>query len=214
MSQTEYELQNFNALNNAIDDEHQKSLNKIKLQKSHTFKKYMIYSSLFLFALALLILVVGFIYWLINDKPKNLITNNEYITNNYELEKNISQLEEIIKRNKEYQESNTEIIENSNYSEANNQVITEEFYLFRYIDMDLTNGSEVSVHTGLVFNPEDIDFPYRQYCYIMMDKFRVELANKQGKSNKINLSYDNDYIGIISLDDFIKAQNYCRFRNF
>ena len=107
MSQTEYELQNFNALNNAIDDEHQKSLNKIKIQRSHTFKRYMVYSSLFLFALALLILIAGFIYWLINDKPQNLITNNEYITNNYQLEKNISQLEKIIERSKEFNENNT-----------------------------------------------------------------------------------------------------------
>ena len=98
MSQTEYELQNFNALNNAIDDEHQKSLNKIKLQKSYTFRRYMVYSSLFLFALALLILAAGFIYWLIKDSPRNLITNNEYITNNYELEKNISQLEKVKKK--------------------------------------------------------------------------------------------------------------------
>ena len=133
MSQTEYELQNFNALNNAIDDEHQKSLNKIKIQKSNTFKRYMIYSSLFMFALAILILVAGFIYWLIKDKPKNLITNNEYITNNYELEKNISQLEEIIQRNKEYNQNNTEIIENSDVNEVENKIIREEFYLFRYI---------------------------------------------------------------------------------
>lgn len=214
MSQTEYELQNFNALNNAIDDEHQKSLNKIKLQKSYTFKRYMIYSSLFLFTLALLILVAGFIYWLIKDSPRNLITNNEYITNNYELEKNISQLEKIIERNKEYQESNTEIIENSNFSETKNQIIKEEYYLFRYIDMKLSNGSVVSVQTGLIYNPENIDFPYSQYCYTLVDRFKVDLANKNGTSNKINLNYDNDYVGIINFNDFTKAQNFCKFQNF
>lgn len=214
MSQTEYELQNFNALNNAIDDEHQKSLNKIKLQKSYTFRRYMVYSSLFLFALALLILVIGFIYWLIKDSPRNLITNNEYITNNYELEKNISQLEKIIERNKEYQESNTEIIENSNFSETKNQIIKEEYYLFRYIDMKLSNGSVVSVQTGLIYNPENIDFPYSQYCYTLVDRFKVDLANKNGTSNKINLNYDNDYVGIINFNDFTKAQNFCKFQNF
>lgn len=214
MSQTEYELQNFNALNNAIDDEHQKSLNKIKLQKSYTFKRYMIYSSLFIFTLALLILVAGFVYWLIKDSPRNLITNNEYITNNYELEKNISQLEKIIERNKEYQESNTEIIENSNYSETKNQVIKEEYYLFRYIDMELSNGSVVSVQTGLIYNPENVDFPYSQYCYTLVDRVKVDLANKNGTANKINLNYDNINVGIISLNDFIKAQSYCRFKNF
>lgn len=214
MSQTEYELQNFNALNNAINDEHQKSLNKIKLQKSHTFKRYMIYSSLFMFALALLILVAGFIYWLIEDKPKNLITNNEYITNNYELEKNISQLEKIIERNKEFDSSNTEIIENSNFTEANNQVIQEDYYLFRSLDMNLSSGDEITVYTGLVYDPEDIDFPFRQYCYTISNKVWIDLANKESTANKINLSYDNDNIGIISLNDFIKAQNFCRFKNF
>ena len=214
MSQTEYELQNFNALNNAIDDEHQKSLNKTKLQKSHTFKRYMIYSSLFMFALALLILVAGFIYWLIKDKPKNLITNNEYITNNYELEKNISQLEKIIERNKEFNDSNTEIIENSNTTQAESQKIQEEYFLFRTLDMNLTDGNIIKVNTGLVYDPEDIDFPYRQYCYSIVDNYWVDLANKDGTSNKINLSYNNDYINIIDMDDFIKAQNYCRFKNF
>jgi hypothetical protein len=214
MSQTEYELQNFNALNNAINDEHQKSLNKIKLQKSHTFKRYMIYSSLFMFALALLILVAGFIYWLIEDKPKNLITNNEYITNNYELEKNISQLEKIIERNKEFDRSNTEIIKNSNFTEANNQVIQEDYYLFRSLDMNLSSGDEITVYTGLVYDPENIDFPFRQYCYTISNKVWIDLANKESTANKINLSYDNDNIGIISLNDFIKAQNFCRFKNF
>ena len=214
MSQTEYELQNFNALNNAIDDEHQKSLNKIKIQRSHTFKRYMVYSSLFLFALALLILIAGFIYWLINDKPQNLITNNEYITNNYQFEKNISKLEELIERSKEYNQNNTEIIENSDISKAENKVIKEEFYLFRYIDVDLSNGSQVSVQTGMIYDPDDIDFPYSQYCYTFVDRIRIELANKEGRNNKINRSYTDDNIGVISLNDFIKAQNYCRFRDF
>lgn len=214
MSQTEYELQNFNALNNAIDDEHQKSLNKIKLQKSYTFRRYMVYSSLFLFALALLILAAGFIYWLIKDSPRNLITNNEYITNNYELEKNISQLEKIIERNKEYEKSNTEIIENTNTNQTTNQLIQEDYYLFRSLNMILSNGSEISVFTGLVYDPEDVDFPTRQYCYTILDKLWIDLANKEGAANQINFSYDNDNLGIISLNDFIKAQSYCRFKNF
>ena len=214
MSQTEYELQNFNALNNAIDDEHQKSLNKIKLQKSYTFRRYMVYSSLFLFALALLILAAGFIYWLIKDSPRNLITNNEYITNNYELEKNISQLEKIIERNKEYEKSNTEIIENTNTNQTTNQLIQEDYYLFRSLNMILSNGSEISVFTGLVYDPENVDFPTRQYCYTILDKLWIDLANKEGAANQINFNYDNDNIGIISLNDFIKAQSYCRFKNF
>ena len=214
MSQTEYELQNFNALNNAIDDEHQKSLNKIKLQKSYTFRRYMVYSSLFLFALALLILAAGFIYWLIKDSPRNLITNNEYITNNYELEKNISQLEKIIERNKEYEKSNTEIIENTNTNQTTNQLIQEDYYLFRSLNMILSNGSEISVFTGLVYDPENVDFPTRQYCYTILDKLWIDLANKEGAANKINFNYYNDNIGIISLNDFIKAQSCCRFKNF
>ena len=214
MSQTEYELQNFDALNNAIDDEHQKSLNKIKLQKSYTFKRYMIYSSLFLFTLALLILAAGFIYWLIKESPRNLITNNEYITNNYELEKNISQLEKIIERNKEYEKSNTEIFENTNTNQTTNQLIQEDYYLFRSLNMILSNGSEISVFTGLVYDPEDVDFPTRQYCYTILDKLWIDLANKEGAANQINFNYDNDNIGIISLNDFIKAQSYCRFKNF
>jgi len=214
MSQTEYELQNFNALNNAIDDEHQKSLNKIKIQRSHTFKRYMVYSSLFLFALALLILIAGFIYWLINDKPQNLITNNEYITNNYQLEKNISQLEKIIERSKEFNENNTEIIENSNEEQITNQVIKEDYYLFRSLDLTLSDGYKTVVMTGLVYDPKNIDFPIRQYCYTTVGRVKIDLADKNGLSNKINLDYENDLISIISLNDFLKAREYCRFKNF
>ena len=138
----------------------------------------------------------------------------EYITNNYELEKNISQLEKIIERNKEYEKSNTEIIENTNTNQTTNQLIQEDYYLFRSLNMILSNGSEISVFTGLVYDPEDVDFPTRQYCYTILDKLWIDLANKEGAANQINFSYDNDNIGIISLNDFIKAQSYCRFKNF
>ena len=90
MSQVEYETQNFNSLNNAIDDEHRKAINKIKIQKSFVFKRYMVYGSIFLLSISVLILSIGFIWWLLDERPQNLISNNEYITNNYELEKNIT----------------------------------------------------------------------------------------------------------------------------
>ena len=120
----------------------------------------------------------------------------------------------IIERNKEFDRSNTEIIENSNFTEANNQVIQEDYYLFRSLDMNLSSGDEITVYTGLVYDPENIDFPFRQYCYTISNKVWIDLANKESTANKINLSYDNDNIGIISLNDFIKAQNFCRFKNF
>ncbi len=216
MSQTKYETHNFNALNNAIDDEHQKSLSKIKAQKSHIFKRYMLYSSLFLISFAILILVAGFIYWLIDDKPKNLITNNEYITNNYELEKNISQLEKIIERNKEYNKNNTEQIVNND--QVTNQIIREEFYLFKTLEFKLSNNQVVDVSTGQIYDPNEIDYPKRQYCYTMLKndgiEVRVFLSNKFGANNKINNSYNQKNADFISLDDFKKAQEFCRFRSF
>ena len=59
MSQTEYEIQDFEAINNAINDEHQKSLNKIKERRSLFFKRYLIYGSLFLFAISIATLDTG-----------------------------------------------------------------------------------------------------------------------------------------------------------
>ena len=216
MSQTDYETQNFNALNNAIDNEHKKSLNKIKTLKSHTFKRYMLYGSLFIMSIAILILVAGFIYWLIDDKPKNLITKNEYITNNYELEKNISQLEKIIERNKEYNKNNTEQIVNND--QVTNQIIREEFYLFKTLEFKLSNNQIVDVSTGQIYDPDEIDYPKRQYCYTMLKnegiEVRVFLSNKFGANNKINESYNNKNADFISLNDFKKAQEFCRFRIF
>ena len=216
MSQTKYESQNFNALNDAIDDQHQKSIQKLKEKKSHTFKRYMIYGSLLVVSLSLLILVLGFIYWLLSEKPRNLVTTNEYITNNYQLEKNISQLEKIIERSKQYEKNNTE--QKTNGDEIINQEIKEDYYLFRYIDMQSPTIGTVQVTTGLIYNPKDIDFPERQYCYLTLyeneKKVQIDLSNKDKSSNIEIYKYKKAYLNLINEDDFSKAQQYCKFRNF
>ena len=217
MTQTEYELQNFNALNNAIDDQHQKSLQKLKERKSHTFKRYMIYCSIFLVSLSILILVLGFIYWLLTEKPRNLITTNEYVTNNYELEKNISKLEKIIERSKEYEENNSEQITN-NEGEVVNQAIKEDYYLFRYMDMKSPTLGTIQVTTGLIYNPEDIEFPESQYCYLTLyeneKRVHIDLSRKENDANINNYKYKKAYLNLINENDFSKAQQYCKFRNF
>lgn len=216
MNRAEYEIQNFDALNNAIDDEHQKSFYKIKLQKSNVFKRYMLYGSLFLFALSLLVLISGFIYWLINDRPNNLLTKNEYITNNYQLEKNISQLEKIIERNKEYDQNNSEQKSNGNIS---NQIIKEEFYLYKFMDFEMSNNILLEVITGQVFDPDKIDFPRSQFCYTKIfnnqgQEVRVNLSDKIGLNSITNLDYSNSYKDLLKLSDFNQAQQYCKFRSF
>lgn len=216
MSQTEYEIQDFEAINNAINDEHQKSLNKIKERRSLFFKRYMIYGSLFLFAISILLLSIGFIYWFISEKPKNLISKNEYITNNYELEKNISQLEKIIERNKTYEENNTETIINND--QIVNQIIKEEFYLFKTLEYQMSNSKTIKISTGQIFDPDKIEFPSRQYCYTMIEDNEVEvrifLSNKDAKNNKIDTNYKNNYKNLINYSDFRNAQTYCRFKDY
>ena len=60
--------------------------NLYKIGTNHTFKRYMIYCSIFL---SLSIIEIRFVYWLLTEKPRNLITTNEYVTNNYELSQKI-----------------------------------------------------------------------------------------------------------------------------
>lgn len=217
MSQVEYETQNFNSLNNAIDDEHRKAINKIKIQKSFVFKRYMVYGSIFLLSISVLILSIGFIWWLLDERPQNLISNNEYITNNYELEKNINELEKIIERNKEFKENNAEIILSD--GETVNQTIKEDYYLFRTVDMKLSSSKNIQISTGLIFNPNDTDFPERQYCYTEIKtndgiKNRIDLSYKNGNQNIVNNDYNDAYQSLIQLDDFSKAKQYCKYRNF
>ena len=132
------------------------------------------------------------------------------------MEKNISQLEKIIERNKEYNKNNTEQIVNND--QVTNQIIREEFYLFKTLEFKLSNNQVVDVSTGQIYDPNEIDYPKRQYCYTMLKndgiEVRVFLSNKFGANNKINNSYNQKNADFISLDDFKKAQEFCRFRSF
>ena len=85
--------------------------------------------------------------------------------------------------------------------------------------MKLSSSKNIQISTGLIFNPNDTDFPERQYCYTEIKtndgiKNRIDLSYKNGNQNIVNNDYNDAYQSLIQLDDFSKAKQYCKYRNF
>tara|TARA_B110000259_G_C13971521_1_gene384944 strand:- start:702 stop:1346 length:645 start_codon:yes stop_codon:yes gene_type:complete len=214
MSEIKYTTSNYVAVNKFIDNEYDRSRDKIKFQRSIIFRRYAIYGSLLILALSLLIFSIFFAHWLFKSKPENIVSNvkNEYITNNYNLEEELDTLKKIIEENKIQNTSSTET--NVNKSEFKTHRITDQFFHFKSISIQLESGINTDVSTGMVYSPDEVTYPYSQYCYIMIDKYWVDLADKSGKQNYINDTYNQNLLSkYISRSDFNKSQKLCRFKN-
>ena len=86
------------------------------------------------------------------------------------------------------------------------------------INFKLESGRNSDVVTGIKYNPDNLEFPTNQFCYIELKggKKRIifNIANKNKRQNKTNLFYDiNSMKDSISRKDFIESQKLCKFRN-
>lgn len=87
------------------------------------------------------------------------------------------------------------------------QTLTEEYAVFRKKNISLNNYN-ARVVTGWVFDPKNIDYPYKQYCYVdYKDNQTIKLLKKEGKSMPTNYTYDP----ILSKEDTLKAKSLCAF---
>ena len=213
MSETKYTTSNYIAVNKFIDNEYDRSRDKIKFQRSLIFRRYAIYGSLLILALSLLIFSIFFAHWLFKSTPENIISNvkNEYVTNTYNLDEDIAILKKLVQDIES---------ENQSYSDQEGEkiVINEAFTHFRMIKLTLESGRNSDVVTGIKYNPDNLSSPTKQYCYVELyggkKRISFDIADKFNKQNINYLSYDiSSMKDLISRKDFIEAKRLCKFRN-
>ena len=204
INKTEYSINNFTAVNDFIDEEKRYASHFRKFKIARLFKRYALYSSLLILSLAILILFVGITYWLLQSKPNQIFKSTTTNITNYDLKNNLEELKKLVEKNSSPNVTN-EIIS-----------VEEEYVIFRYEDFELENGGSASVHTGWKFKPENLDFPYRQYCYLSLPSnikssisMKVDLMNKFGFDSPIETDFDNS---IVDYYDFESAKSKCNFK--
>ncbi len=194
----------FSAVNNFVIEEQRRVKQIRRYRSSQILKRNLIYITLFLISLGLLVFLLSLAYWFYNEKPSQIIKvdgNQTYNTTNYNLREDINKLEKIINDQKKFNQQ----------KKINPNQVTEEFIVFQERKFNLSNGFKVSVHTGYKFKPNEIDYPYHQYCYLMnQDRVMVDLRFKDGKAQPYPASINTK---AINLSDFNKAQSYCNFRD-
>ena len=203
-NQTEYTISNFTAVNDFIDEEKKYASHFRKFKIARLFKRYALYSSLLIVSLAILILFVGITYWLLQSKPNQIFKSTTTNITNYDLKNNLEELKKLV--------------ENNSSPNVTNEIINveEEYVIFRRENFELENGDSSSVHTGWKFKPENLDFPYFQYCYLSLPSnvdssisMTVVLMNKSGSDSLIETDFDNSIVGYY---DFESAKSKCNFK--
>lgn len=193
----------FSAVNNFIDEESRRVKQVRRRRTANIFKKYLLYFSLLLISIGIFIVFLALSYWLFFDKPNQIVKvdgDQTYNTSNYNLSQDIDRLEQIVKDQKKLNE--TEKIE---------QNVKEEYIIFRSREVLLSNNFKAEIHTGYKFKPENINYPYSQYCYFHnKERVWIDLMQKEGKKLPTSYSSNNQSV---SLEDFNKAKSFCIFRN-
>ena len=202
-NKTEYSISNFNAVNDFIDEENRYASHFRKYKIARLFKRYALYTSLFILSVAILILFAGIAYWLWHAQPNQIFKSTTTNVTNYNLKDDSEELKELL-----------------NDIEANSgeisQSIEKEFVIFQSQSYELENGDLTSVHTGWSFKPEELSYPYQQYCYLSLksktstaDYDRVNLMDKFGIENPVEVEFDSNKVGYY---DFEAAKSKCIFK--
>ena len=194
----------FSAINNAVSEDYRRVKQIRRYRSSRILKRNIVNLCLLLLTIGLVIFLISLAYWFYNNNPKQIIKiegDETYNTTNYNIKEDINKLEQIIKDQKKFNEE----------KKINPNQIKEEFVIFQRRSITLSNGYPTSVHTGYKFKPNNIDYPFQQYCYVNnKDRVMIDLMNKEGKS--LPTSYSS--VGqAISSSDFKKAKSYCNFRD-
>ena len=202
INQTEYKISNFNAVNDFIDEEKRYASHFRKYKIARLFKRYALYTSLFILSVAILILFAGIAYWLWHAQPNQIFKSTTTNVTNYNLKDDIAELKDLL-----------------NDIEANSgeipKSIEKEFVIFQSQSYELENGDQAEVFTGWKFKPDELDYPYRQYCYLSLDSKtntsdfdNVNLINKFGIENEVEVEFASNKV---SYYDFEAAKSKCIF---
>ena len=152
-NKTEYTVNNFSAVNEFIDEENRYAKHFRKFKIASLFKKYAIYGSLLIVAISLLILSLGIAYWLYNNQPAQLIKISSSSVTQINNEDELKELKKLAEDNK---------IDDLDQI----QKIDQEYVIFKIQSFILENEDFAEVHTGWRYKPDDLNYPYLQYCYL------------------------------------------------
>ena len=202
-NKTEYTVNNFSAVNEFIDQENRYAQHFRKFKIASLFKKYAIYGSLLIVAIALLILSIGIAYWLYNNQPAQLI---KISSNSVTQINNEDELEELKKLAEDNKIDDLDQI----------QKIDQEYVIFKIQSFILENEDQAEVHTGWRYKPNDLNYPYLQYCYLSIPSkpnssitMTIQLAQKLKFEDIVDAQYNENEINYF---DFEAAKSQCIFK--
>ena len=202
-NKTEYTVNNFSAVNEFIDEENRYAKHFRKFKIASLFKKYAIYGSLLIVAISLLILSLGIAYWLYNNQPAQLIKISSSSVTQINNEDELKELKKLAEDNK---------IDDLDQI----QKIDQEYVIFKIQSFILENEDFAEVHTGWRYKPDDLNYPYLQYCYLSIPSkpnssisMTIKLAKKMKFEDIVDAQYNENEINYF---DFESAKSQCIFK--
>lgn len=202
-NKTEYTVNNFSAVNEFIDEENRYAKHFRKFKIASLFKKYTIYGSLLIVAISLLILSLGIAYWLYNNQPAQLIKISSSSVTQINNEDELKELKKLAEDNK---------IDDLDQI----QKIDQEYVIFKIQSFILENEDFAEVHTGWRYKPDDLNYPYLQYCYLSIPSkpnssisMTIQLAKKMKFEDIVDAQYNENEINYF---DFESAKSQCIFK--
>ena len=202
-NKTEYTVNNFSAVNEFIDEENRYAKHFRKFKIASLFKKYAIYGSLLIVAISLLILSLGIAYWLYNNQPAQLIKISSSSVTQINNEDELKELKKLAEDNK---------IDDLDQI----QKIDQEYVIFKIQSFILENEDFAEVHTGWRYKPDDLNYPYLQYCYLSIPSkpnssisMTIQLAKKMEFEDIVDAQYNENEINYF---DFESAKSQCIFK--
>lgn len=202
-NKTEYNVNNFSAVNEFIDEENRYAKHFRKFKIASLFRKYAIYGSLLIVAISLLILSIGIAYWLYNNQPAQLIKISSSSVTQINNEDELKELKKLAEDNK---------IDDLDQI----QKIDQEYVIFKIQSFILENEDFAEVHTGWRYKPDDLNYPYLQYCYLSIPSkpnssisMTIQLAKKMKFEDIVDAQYNENEINYF---DFESAKSQCIFK--
>ena len=202
-NKTEYTVNNFSAVNEFIDEENRYAKHFRKFKIASLFKKYAIYGSLLIVAISLLIWSLGIAYWLYNNQPAQLIKISSSSVTQINNEDELKELKKLAEDNK---------IDDLDQI----QKIDQEYVIFKIQSFILENEDFAEVHTGWRYKPDDLNYPYLQYCYLSIPSkpnssisMTIQLAKKMKFEDIVDAQYNENEINYF---DFESAKSQCIFK--
>tara|TARA_B100001027_G_C16143179_1_gene274610 strand:+ start:77 stop:694 length:618 start_codon:yes stop_codon:yes gene_type:complete len=202
-NKTEYTVNNFSAVNEFIDEENRYAKHFRKFKIASLFRKYAIYGSLLIVAISLLILSIGIAYWLYNNQPAQLIKISSSSVTQINNEDELKELKKLAEDNK---------IDDLDQI----QKIDQEYVIFKIQSFILENEDFAEVHTGWRYKPDDLNYPYLQYCYLSIPSkpnssisMTIQLAKKMKFEDIVDAQYNENEINYF---DFESAKSQCIFK--